>query len=310
MMKVYEEEQADHELKCEGSAHTPDPETENSMLQVDENFDVASAFAGAFELSNSCGQFEGNWYDHFYNTSTGQDKNVLYLYPADDHNDAFRLNSNLCSRLRDWYNSATSVHVYHVNTVAQAKRIVESYSYDSIMLTVLGGHGSATSLHWGAGSTCGESHLCKGGWSSENFLKTLSGRMHEHGSIFMDSCLTASDDRGLSWWVSQKVGRGVRVMGSIVSFSTVHWGRFGAGNYVNTVVADGRHVKVKHYKTGGRCPSFSKSNYPGRYGECECRSGRTCRYNGGSCPLVRAGQGGESSRYFVPGCATIGDRQG
>merc|ERR550514_440740 len=119
MMKVYEEELQDHEHKCEDTVCAPDPSS-SSMVELEEDFDVASAFAGAFELSNSCGKFKGDWYDHFYNVSTGSDKNVLYLYPGEDHNNAFRLNNNLCSRLRDWYNSATSVHVYHVHSVSQA----------------------------------------------------------------------------------------------------------------------------------------------------------------------------------------------
>jgi len=297
-----EENEAQNKCVPDDEAAEPDTTTE-ALVQVEDTFDIASAFAG------DCGSFKGDFYDHFYNVSRGSTKNVLYLYPGEDHNDAFRLNTNLCDRLKGWYTDAASVHMYHVNSVAHAKRIVEQYSYDSIMLTVMGGHGSAKQLHWGSGSSCGTSHLCKEDSTTESFLKTLAGRMHEHGSIFMDSCLTASDDRGLSWWVSQKVAKGIRVMGSIVSFSTVHWGRFGAGNYVNTVVADGRHVKVKHYKTGGRCPSFSKSSTPDSDGECECRSG-TCRYSGGKCPLVRKGEGGTSSRYFMPGCATIGDRQG
>merc|ERR1719265_1630604 len=116
----------------------------------------------------------------------------------------------------------------------------------------------------------------------------------------MDSCLTASEDRSLSWWTSQQVGKGIRVMGSPVSFSSVYWGRFGAGNYVEAVRANGQRVQVIHYKTGGYCPSFAKSRYPDSNGECECRSGRTCCFDGGKCPLVRSGSGGESSRYFVP----------
>jgi len=89
------------------------------------------------------------------------DGNVLWLWPADDHNNAYQINKAACYRLMHWYEGACSVSVVKTESVEMADKALDDYQDQSLKLAVLGGHGSPESLHWGdcssqlqIGTTC------------------------------------------------------------------------------------------------------------------------------------------------------------
>jgi len=169
----------------------------------------------------------------------------------------------------------------------------------------LGGHGDGDSLSWGSENTCGEGVLCVNSRRSTKFVKKLSRKMHNHGTIFLDSCHAATDDSArqedglnLAQWVANTVGKGIRVFGpkSSMANSDIHVSRYIAW-HARIDVGHGVYVAP-----GARCPSWADKSVPDTEGDCECPSDRPiCRTQDGSeCPRS---QGLRSSNYFLPMCA-------
>mmetsp|Transcript_122917 Transcript_122917/g.358764 ORF Transcript_122917/g.358764 Transcript_122917/m.358764 type:complete len:413 (-) Transcript_122917:10-1248(-) len=79
-----------------------------------------------------------------------RENNVVWLYPTEDHNSAFRINENVCHRLTVWSQKACSVQFKRVSSVEEASRFLGKFPANSVMHIVLGGHGSrGKSLQWG-----------------------------------------------------------------------------------------------------------------------------------------------------------------
>jgi hypothetical protein len=196
-----------------------------------------------------------------------------------------------------------------IHSVRHALRELDQIPDDSVKHAVLGGHGSGSTLHWGPGNTCGESHLCVSTyWSnSNNFLSKLSRKMHKHSSIFLDSCLSATTDRSLktagmnmAQWVAKEVGKGIRVFGSTRSFSEVKVQRFKAWHGVIDVEDEDAAQRIIT-ADGGRCPRWARSRTPDHEGDCLCPDGQTCRTSDGEeCPHSK---GRTSDTFFLPMCA-------
>lgn len=251
-----------------------------------------------------------NRLSNFQNRAPCLSSNVLFLYPRDDHNNAFCINANVCKRLMGWYENACAVRVRRISSVSHALQVLDSFLDNSIKHAVVGGHGSGWNLHWGPGNTCGQSHLCvstSNYQASSKFIAKLSRKMHKHGSIFLDSCLSATEDKSkwshgmnLAQWIAKNVGKGIRVFGSELSFSTVKVKRFVAWHAeIDVGSADG----VQRIITAGNggCPFWAASQYPNHEGDCSCPSGKTCRTESGEkCPHSK---GRDSDSYFLPMCA-------
>jgi len=245
-------------------------------------------------------------------------RNVLFLYPKDDYNNAFCLrNRDLCVRLSGWYEDACSVALHRVGSVSEAMAVIKKYADNSLKHVVLGGHGTGWSLRWGSENECDEGFLCTTGVRhglSYDFLRMLSEKMMQHGSIFTDSCHSAT--RNYHKWkmggnfaqhVTDIVGKGVRVLGSTYSFENAEVKRFsqfyaridepdnGADKNIQTV-----------YVKGAKCPYFAKDQHADNKGECHCPDSKPHCWatdeNGKRSKCPKAG-GKLSSRSFLPGCA-------
>jgi len=133
---------------------------------------------------------------------------------------------------------------------------------------------------------------------AKSFLLALRETMHKRGSIFADSCLSATSTRSpnIAQFVAEQVGKGVRVIGSEVSFSVVRVKRFHAWH---GVVEDER--QHAYYAQEAGCPSWAREQKPDGDGNCRCPEGSGCRTAGGDlCPKS---DGTASDEYFLPSCA-------
>mmetsp|Transcript_88759 Transcript_88759/g.246560 ORF Transcript_88759/g.246560 Transcript_88759/m.246560 type:complete len:185 (+) Transcript_88759:1-555(+) len=152
---------------------------------------------------------------------------------------------------------------------------------------------------WVGASNLTRLELLPSAATSRGFLLTLGQKMQRHGSIFTDSCLSAAAwaKPNLASFVAQTVGKGVRVIGSAVSFSKVRVKRFHA-YYPQITVR--RREQQRVYQEGAKCPSFSASRKPDSEGNCACKEGATCETkNGNPCPSAG---GLNSSTKFLPVC--------
>merc|ERR1719253_853597 len=106
---------------------------------------------------------------HVYNTTSQScNTNVLYLLPAEDHNGAFGLTHNLCTRMNGWHKVACTVNLHRVSSIQDAEGIVQRYGTDSLMLTVLAGFWGTVGTLWHGG--CGSVRLCQDDSASQSFL--------------------------------------------------------------------------------------------------------------------------------------------
>mmetsp|Transcript_97799 Transcript_97799/g.218887 ORF Transcript_97799/g.218887 Transcript_97799/m.218887 type:complete len:374 (+) Transcript_97799:59-1180(+) len=230
-------------------------------------------FSLAMHEGYNCKQLE---HSDFEDGEICSEKNVLYFYPWDDHNGAFCVNPNVCHRMNSWYSHACSVHMRRQPDVDNAIKELDLFPDHSLKHAVLGGHGDGTSIHWGEGSKCGRSHLCTNDKMSEQFFMKLSRKMHRHGSIFLDSCLSSTTDprnmlggENLGSWVAKTVGKGIRVIGSVLSFGKVRVTRFIAW-HGQIDVGGASDVQRVHVAPGAHCPSWAKDSYPDSEGDCSC----------------------------------------
>lgn len=259
-------------------------------------------FSDRFKLGLSSSNCNKLAHKDFNDVNVCSEKNVLYLYPWEDHNEAFCINYNVCHRMNSWYNHACSVHMRRTHSVKRAMIELDDFPDDSLMHAVVGGHGSGTSLHWGDGNQCGTSHLCVDSHNSKTFVQKLSRKMHRHGSIFLDSCLSSNPNerKNLASWVAQTVGKGIRVIGAEVSFGKVQVQRFIAW-YAQIDVTGRSNVQSVHVAGGASCPSWAKSRNPDGDGDCACPDDYpTCKVGDGK-PCPRS-QGKTSKKYFLPMC--------
>jgi len=133
--------------------------------------------------------------------------------------------------------------------------------------------------------------------SGQTFLSALREKMHRHGTVFTDSCLSATSamNPNIAQFVAGQVGKGVRVIGSEVSFGVVRVKRFHAWH---GVVEDDR--QRTYYAEGAGCPPWAREQRPGGDGNCRCPPGSRCTTaEGGLCPRS---DGTTSDEYFLPSC--------
>jgi len=134
------------------------------------------------------------------------------------------------------------------------------------------------------------------------FVAGISSKMQPHGSIFTDSCLSATGkySPNLAGWVAKVVGKGVRVIGSEVSFGRVDVKRFQGGWHASLNTPEMRHAQRVFVNSAAKCPAWAKWSTPDSSGNCACRMFQRCKTRSGKpCP---AAKGQESSAYFLPFC--------
>lgn len=106
---------------------------------------------------------------------------ALFIYPRNDHNNAFRLNDHLKYRLlalSEHYN----VKVRYVHDIDEAGELISNSKYAEIHHLVLGGHGSASSITFGHGG--GRASLT----TETKVDPTLFEKLAPKATILLDSC--------------------------------------------------------------------------------------------------------------------------
>lgn len=199
------------------------------------------------------------------------ERNVVWFWPVEDHNQAYALDTATCYRLRNWYFNACSVSVFRVSNSRDAEAALAEFPSGSIKHAVLGGHGSPGTCRWGAHDE--EASCLDFSVSTVEFLQTLATKMHTHSSILMDSCSVAApngDEDNLAQFVTSQVGRGIRVFGAGELLYTTDVQRFDA--YVTWLNKKPANV----YQEGATCPAWSLSVEPDEDGDCSCEPGNTC----------------------------------
>mmetsp|Transcript_96504 Transcript_96504/g.288046 ORF Transcript_96504/g.288046 Transcript_96504/m.288046 type:complete len:457 (-) Transcript_96504:58-1428(-) len=292
--------------------------------------------------------------------------NVIWIYPAEDPNGAFSINTNVCHRLTLWSGTACSVQVRRVSSVKDGVAFLNSLPPDSARHVVLGGHGTGQALAWGSGmhrvgvetdkegiplgrivkftkdfktiskvkkpvpsgsiGYVGKVDNAKDvmvffdgdlgtqwvrtrdfaghqvvGSPMTDLLDPLSRVLQRHGSIFMDSCLSATDQLkpNLAEYVAQKVGKGARVFGSILSFNKVDVQRTEAWHA--DIKMSEEFVQRIYVNGQARCPLWAGNVWPGAEGNCQCKTDFKCATKAGkSCPSAK---GQTSDVDFLPYCA-------
>jgi hypothetical protein len=215
--------------------------------------------------------------------------------------------------------------------VSSATKQLSSIPDGSLMHVVLGGHGGGWYMRWGSDRDKGA--LCATR-SADAFLRALSRKMHSHASIFLDSCMSATKDDerkvfnplpeylaakvNLAEYVAAKVGKGVRVIGSIYSFSD---NKMKIANYHAwhaSIELDKGKSNSTYLASGGSCPHWAASRTPDRDGNCKCPAGKKCNSIsiGTAIPLLQQYRffsksdscprslGQTSDTYFLPQCAS------
>merc|ERR1712061_616359 len=102
---------------------------------------------------------------------------------------------------------------------------------------------------------CGGEHgLAVDSPTSTAFLHKLSKKMHDHGSIVMDTCSAAGDNspaQNLAQFVSNMVGKGVRVSGPPELLYTTDVQRF------DVFFSQFNRRQGNIYVSGGTCPEWA-----------------------------------------------------
>jgi len=131
-----------------------------------------------------------------------------------------------------------------------------------------------------------------------SFFLVLGQKMKRHGTIFADSCLSANskENPNIAQYIAKRVGKGVRVIGSEVSFGQVRVKSFHAWHGV--IEDDQQRV---YFAEGAKCPSWAVQEQPDEKGNCRCPQGSKCKTAGNKeCPKS---DGSLSSEFFLPSCA-------
>jgi len=193
-------------------------------VQFFERFKIGS------DYGKNCSQ-EASWSRHIEYVNPESPKTfALYIYPMEDHNNAFQLcgadakmfDGVTCKRLNEQGNHY-SVQFIKVNSVEEATSFVRSLkSSFKIKHLVLGGHGSPTELEWGDGST-GTRRLSTNA-ASEVFLDAVYPHLllgPKGSTVMLDACENGKDvdgDKNMVQHVAHRLA-GAQVFGAKNSFS-------------------------------------------------------------------------------------------
>jgi hypothetical protein len=173
---------------------------------------------------------EDEWGNHIeYQNSASPKTIALYLYPGEDHNNAFGLcgeakfDGVVCKRLHG-QSEHYSVQFYRVSSVEEATEVIRSLPSDiKIKHLVLAGHGDPTSFQWGDGSE-GSSDLSVEDETSDEFLDAVYPHLligSAGGStVMLDACLNGKviEDKNMVQHVAH------RLAGATVYGSKISWG--------------------------------------------------------------------------------------
>ena len=137
---------------------------------------------------------------------SSSEKMALFIYPKNDHNNAFRLTDHLKYRLLA-LSKHYSVKVRYVGGVDEAADLIKASKDGETHHLVLGGHGTASSITFGYGG--GRAKLTKQTKIEPKIFEKLAPR----ATILLDSC---SAGLGLAEYISQ-LAPGRHVYGSEVT---------------------------------------------------------------------------------------------
>jgi len=176
-----------------------------------------------------CSQ-EDEWGHHAeYHNPRSPDTIALYIYPAEDHNNAFgfcaggRFSLGFCHRIFS-QSEHYSVHFHRVENVEEATALVRALPTNiTIKHLVLGGHGDPTSLAWGEEGGSGTPELAVEDDASDDFFDAVYPylqRGSSHSTVFLDACLNGKviDDKNMVQHVAHRLA-GAKVFASKISWA-------------------------------------------------------------------------------------------
>jgi hypothetical protein len=179
-------------------------ETEEEMTNIFHNNKTRNIQIYNTEVKNAC---------------QAGSRNVLWLYPMEDHNGAFDFNDWVCGRLATAYESsgADCINTYRVSNVEEISKILDEFVQEgSVVHAVVGGHG-------GPGPDGGiglgpdeekDATITKNKVSGAMFKKLGKRLVEEDPTMFLDSCYSGQND--MAKFASKEIPR-AWVMGGIVS---------------------------------------------------------------------------------------------
>jgi len=181
------------------------------------------------EFGKPCSK-EDEWGHHLeYRHPESPKLIALYIYPKEDHNNAFglctdggRFSAGFCHRI---YSQTLhySVFFQRVGSVEDATAVVRALPPEiKIKHLVLGGHGDPKSLAWGEDGGSGTPELAVEDDASDEFFDTVYPHLLRgatRSTVFLDACLNGKviDDKNMIQHVAHRLA-GVQVWASKISW--------------------------------------------------------------------------------------------
>eukprot|EP00929_Paragymnodinium_shiwhaense_P035770 TRINITY_DN1927_c1_g1_i5.p1 TRINITY_DN1927_c1_g1~~TRINITY_DN1927_c1_g1_i5.p1 ORF type:complete len:562 (+),score=69.33 TRINITY_DN1927_c1_g1_i5:109-1794(+) len=119
---------------------------------------------------------------------------AFFIYPDDDHNDAFAVDDYVCHRLLGIVELYPDTTLVHVSTVTEAMKLLKSLPDNSVKHLAVGGHGSATSLNFGSceSTRCALKIYTP---SADEFWRLAKTKLVDDGRILLDACKNGNNAR-------------------------------------------------------------------------------------------------------------------
>jgi len=238
-------------------------EVEGSKCTTAEKKKFQERFQVGKQYGRPCRE-ESKWNSELAYENPKSPKTIaLYIYPKEDHNNAFgfcedgRFGLGFCHRVYS-QSEHYSVVFRRVSSVEEAIEAVKGLPSDvEIKHLVLGGHGDPTSLQWGEYGGSGTTDLSVEDDTSDEFLDTvypLLVKGERGATVFLDACLNGKqiDDKNMVQHVAHRLA-GARVFASRISWDNDEFSLDSGKDFSGKIVSDrtGRdRMRVEKYGTG------------------------------------------------------------
>lgn len=243
-------------------------EAEGSRCTAYEKKQMLERFQIGAKFGKPC-KDEDEWGDKLeYKNPKSPDLISLYIYPMEDHNNAFglctegdgnRFSMGFCHRLFG-QTEHYSVYFHRVHNVEEAIEVVRKLPANiKIKHLVLGGHGASESLGWGAEGGTGTIELeVEDDVADELFDAVYPHLLKNDGetfsTVFLDACLNGkkTDDKNMIQHVAHRLA-GAKVYASKISWDNDEFELDSSKNFAGKIISEktGKNrMRVEQYGTG------------------------------------------------------------
>lgn len=244
-------------------------EAEGSQCTTQEKKRMLERFKIGAQFGKPCSEQDEWGVSVEYKNPRSPDLISLYIYPMEDHNNAFgfcteanRFSMGFCHRLygqSEFY----SVYFYRVHNVEEAIEVVRKLpSNIKIKHLVLGGHGDPTSLAWGEEGDDGTTNLAVEDDTSDEFFDAvypflLKNDGKTFSTVFLDACLNGKqiDDKNMVQHVAHRLA-GAKVYASKISWANREFELDSSKNFAGKIIDEDTgkkrvdRMRVESYGTG------------------------------------------------------------